>query len=247
MRTEQRVFRFRMVETVYVPPGFHIMASLAAEGCTVSALAGHLLIELALVRVLVAGGAAPVFEMEGQNFVRAPSEAKLMAIGAWDCGVGSLEREGGGAMFRDGIGGAAPILNGMAIFAAIVVRSGGKLAVVRILVAIRASRKLHFVNRIFACGNMTLGAFHLDVLAAQWILGGVVFLDPEQRWLPTVDRMTLGAFPFFRTSVKLPLMRIRCVAVFAVSKGNFLLEVVLQVASRTSNLGMFSQQWVLGF
>jgi len=166
MRAEQRVFRFRMVETVYVSPGLQIMASLAAEGCTVSPLARHLLIELALMRVLVAGGAAPVFEMEGQNFVRAPSQAKLMAIGAGDCGVGSLEREAGGAVFRDGVGGAVPILDGMAILAAVVVRSRSKLTVVRILVAIGASRKLHFVNGVFACGNMTLIALHLNVLAA---------------------------------------------------------------------------------
>jgi hypothetical protein len=68
-----------------------------------------------------------------------------------------------------------------------------------------------------------------------------VFLDAEQRRLPAIDGVAFGAFAIFRTSIKLPFVRIRCVTVFAVRKGELLFEVAINVASDAGNLCMLSE------
>lgn len=65
MCSQQRKLRLRMVEPVDLPPGFHVVASLAAKWGSVRTLSCHLRVELALVRVLVASRASPVLEVEG--------------------------------------------------------------------------------------------------------------------------------------------------------------------------------------
>ena len=68
-----------------------------------------------------------------------------------------------------------------------------------------------------------------------------MFLDAEQRRLPAIDCVAFGAFAILRTSIKLPFVRIRCVAVFAVRKGELLFEVAINVASDAGNLCMLSE------
>ena len=58
----------------------------------------------------------------------------------------------------DGEGRAVKILYGMTILATIVIGIGSKLLVMRVLMTIRASRKLHFVDRIFAGRRVTFVA-----------------------------------------------------------------------------------------
>ena len=55
----------------------------------------------------------------------------------------------------NGEGRAVKVFYGMTILATIVIRGGGKLLVVRVLMAIRASRELHFVDRILAGRRVT--------------------------------------------------------------------------------------------
>ena len=69
--------------------------------------------------------------------------------------------------------------DGVAGFAAIVIRSGGKLIVVRILVAIVAGFKFDFVDGVFARGNMALGAFHFYVHSLERIARRVVLFHAE--------------------------------------------------------------------
>lgn len=66
-------------------------------------------------------------------------------------------------MLFDRVGGAVPIGDRVAIFAAVFVRSSGELIVVCILVTIGAELKLNFVNGVLARGNVALRAVHLDV------------------------------------------------------------------------------------
>ena len=56
---------FRMIETFRIDPGVHVMASLAAQRRTVSALLSHACLELAVVRVRVTSGATAILEMKG--------------------------------------------------------------------------------------------------------------------------------------------------------------------------------------
>ena len=61
------------------------------------------------------------------------------------------------------------ILYGVAAFAAIIVWRAGKLPVVHVLMAIRAVRELHLVNRVLAGWDVTLVAFHFGVFAFECV------------------------------------------------------------------------------
>lgn len=67
-----------------------------------------------------------------------------------------------------------------------------------------------------------------------------MLFDVKQRWLPTINSVTLRALPLFRPLIELILVRIWSVTIFAFGKGNFFLEVILDVASQTSDLSMFA-------
>lgn len=68
------------------------------------------------------------------------------------------------------------ILYGVAVFAAILVRSGGELVVMGVLMAIRARRELNFIDGILACWRVALVASNGGMLSIQWIFrGGVLF------------------------------------------------------------------------
>lgn len=71
------------------------------------------------------------------------------------------------------------ILHGVAVFAAIVVWSSGKLVVVRIFVTVHARGKLHLIDGVFSCGDVAFRAFDCDVLPFQGIARSVVLLHPE--------------------------------------------------------------------
>src|SRR6516164_6990607 len=73
-----------------------------------------------------------------------------------------------------------------------------------------------------------------------------MFFHAKGRRLPPVDVVTLftGAFP--RAVVKLPLVRIWCVAVLASVKRNLFLEVIIQMAGLAGHLGVLAEQRVLG-
>ena len=70
-------------------------------------------------------------------------------------------------------------LDGVAVFASIVVRRTRKLVVMRILVAVEARCKLHFVNRIFARWQVALVAFHLNVFPLERIFRCDVLFHAE--------------------------------------------------------------------
>src|SRR5271157_1083928 len=174
-----------MVEAVDVSPGLEVVASLATKRSSIHPLPRHLLVKLALVRILMTSRAGQVREMERQDGIRAPAQACLMALGTGHSRMGSRERETRVAMFGDRIGCAVPFLDRVAIFTAILERGAGELAVVRILVAVRAECELHFVKRIFACRDVALRAFHINVLAPQRVLGSIVLAHTEKGRLPT--------------------------------------------------------------
>ena len=82
VRSQQRKFRLRMVESIDIYPRFRVVARLASKGYSIRPFARHLLIKLALMRILVATGARPVFEVERHNLVRSPRHPHLVTISA---------------------------------------------------------------------------------------------------------------------------------------------------------------------
>src|SRR5271165_6621902 len=158
-----------MIEAVDVCPGLDVMAGFTTERCAVGALASHAIVELALVRILVTSGAITIFEMIWNDLVGATGGAEFVTVGAGDSHVSAGEGEAGVAMRCDCEGGAMEILHGVARLAAVVVRSGSKLIVVGVLVAVAAVFKLHFVDGVFSGGEVALLTLDGNVSALERI------------------------------------------------------------------------------
>lgn len=91
---------------------------------------------------------------------------------------------------------------------------------------------------------MTLGAFHGNVLALQRVLGAVVLLHAEERRFPAIHGVAFRAFPFFRPSFELTLVRIRLVAVRTIGERQGPLKVAIQMAGHAAHLGVHTEQRV---
>ena len=247
MRAQQREFRFTVIKSVDVPPRLGIVASLAAERRAVRAFSRHAVVELALVRILVAGGTSPVLEFEWQNFVGAAGCTELVAVDASNRRVCAGQGKARGSMLGDGKRGAMEIDHRVAAFALVAIGCGGELIVVGVLVAIAARPKLYFVNRLLARRNVALPALDLDVLALQWITRIVVLLHSEEGGLPAIQIVAFRALAFLWASLKLPLVGIRPVAVVAVRECDLLLEVAVHVARHAGNLGVLAHQGIFRF
>ena len=72
MRAHERELSPGMIKAIDVCPRLGGVAGFTAEGSSIGAFPGHTLVEFALMRILVAGGAGPIFEMERKNFVVRP-------------------------------------------------------------------------------------------------------------------------------------------------------------------------------
>jgi len=104
------------------------------------------------MRICVACRAGLVRKPERQNVLAAMRDSRLMALIARHGEVRTRKRELGLLMLRDGEERPMKVAHGMARLAAIVVWRAGELTIVRILVAIRAARELHLVDRLAARG-----------------------------------------------------------------------------------------------
>ena len=179
MSADQSELCFGMIEAVHVCPGAHAVAGFASEGRAIGAFASHAIVELPFVRIFVAGSTVAVLKMERKNLVCAAAKTSLVTIGAGDGYVCSSQGESRGFVFCDGECGAMKFDDGVTVLAAVVVWCGGELVVVRVSVAIEARAEFHFVDGVFAGGNMALRAFHGNVLALQRVAGNVVFFNAE--------------------------------------------------------------------
>jgi len=165
MGTQQRKLRLRVVKPVDVSPGLHGMAGFATKGLSIRPFPRHFLVEFALMRVLVASRAAHVLEVERENLVRASSKTQLMTIGTSHGRVGSRQWKTRIAVFGDRVRRTVPVLNRVAILAAILKSFASELAIVCVFVAIRTRRKFNFVNRIFPGWDVAFRAVHLNMFA----------------------------------------------------------------------------------
>jgi len=152
MRSKQREFGFRMVEAIHVRPGPHVMAGFAPLRRAIGTAPRHAFFEFAMMDIFMAGRAGPIFEMERQDLVSSSGGANFVAIGARNGGVRAGQGETCFAMFGDRKCGTVKIQNGMTIFAFVVIRSGFKLSVMGVLVAVGASCEFHLIDGVLARG-----------------------------------------------------------------------------------------------
>ena len=170
MSPDQGKFRFRMVEAADIDPGPGTVAGFAAQRGSIGAFLSHALLEFALVRIAVAGRACAVREMERQNLVRSSAKSRLVALRAGDGHVRPGQHKPGVLVLGNGKRRAMKVLYGMAILATVLVGSGGKLLVMRVLMAIRAGRELHFVDGVLAGRRVAFVASDARVLPFERIM-----------------------------------------------------------------------------
>src|SRR6266853_1495338 len=89
------------------------MASFAALRRAVGTAPRHALLEFAMMDILMAAGAGPIFEMERQDFVGPSGSTNFVAIGARNSGVRAGQCKTRLAMFGDCECGAVPIQHGV--------------------------------------------------------------------------------------------------------------------------------------
>ena len=179
MRSRQREFCFRMVESTYVNPGASAVARFAAERRSICFFRRHAIFKFTLVGIGVARSACAVLKMEWQNFVYSSAQACLVAFRAGYGHVGSGQHEMSLLVLGDSKCGAMKILYRVAIFATVLVGRGGKLFIVFILMAICARRELHFVLRIFSGWRVAFVAGNSRMLAFERILRCRVLFHSE--------------------------------------------------------------------
>ena len=213
MSSDQGKFGFRVVEAADVDPGPGAVARFAAQRGPIGALLGHALLEFALVGIGVAGGACAVFEMERQNLVRSSAQARFVTLRAGDGHVRPGQHKAGVLVLGNGERRAMKVLYGVAILATILVRGGGKLLVMRILVAIGAGREFHFVDGVFAGWRMAFVAGDDRMLPLERIMRRRVFLDAKLRWLPALNGVALRTLSLAHPRLELSFMRIGRVAI----------------------------------
>ena len=167
---DQGKIRFRMVEAPNIDPGLGNVAGFAAKGGSIGTFLRHAIFEFAHVGIGVAGGARAVAEMKRQNLIRSPAQAGFVAIRACDSRVRPGQHEMSVLVLGNGERRAMKIFYGVTIFAAIEMRSGGELLVMRILMAISARCKLHFVNSVLSGGRVAFVASDGRMFSLQRIM-----------------------------------------------------------------------------
>lgn len=247
MRAKQRELRFGVVEAIHVSPGAGVVASFATERSAVSAKLCHTVIEFALVRIFVTAGTGQIVPTKRKDPVEAARSARFVAFVARDGSMRASKRITRLAVHGHGIGRDVEVPNGVAVLAAVLMRRRNELAVVLILVAVQTSGKLHFVNRVFACGKMAFGAVDFDVFALERVVGSVVFFHAEERRLPAFHGVAFGAFAFLWARLKLAFVRIGFVTVVAIAERQRLLEVAIEMAIGASNGGVFAKERIFRF
>jgi len=223
------------------------VARFAAQRGSIGALLRHAVLEFALVDILVAGSARAVREMERQNLVRPSAQPHLVTFRAGDGHVRPRQHKVGVLVLRNGEGRTMKVFYSVAILATILVGSSGKLLVMRILMAIRASRELHFVECVLAGWRVAFVASDGRMFSLERVMRRRVLLYAELRWLPAFDGVAFGALSLAHSCQELAFVGIRRMAICALGKGQRLLEISSSVAVATTNFYMRSQKRVFCF
>lgn len=218
------------------------MAGLAPGHVPICLAQRHLFAKFAVVRVFVATRACPVIEAIAHGLRRAGYFPGRMAFRTGNCQMRGDEGKPRLLMLCDRVRGGLESANGVALFAPVVVRRSGELAVVYIFVAIQALCKGDFIPRRSPCGNVAFVAGHRRVFALQWITCRRVLLHAERAWLPAIHRVAGCALTFIGSRSELASVGIRRMAVRALREGHRLFEVRVGVTFGALHLCVLSQQ-----
>ena len=155
------------------------MAGLAPQRGSIGTPLRHAFLELTAMRIGVTCRAGAILEVEWQNLVRAPAQSDFVTCRARDSRVRPGQRKTRVTVLGYRERGSVEVPDRVAILAAILIGRRDELLVVGVLVTIRARRKFHLVDRVFARGRVALFAGHGRMFPLQRIAGGGVLLDAE--------------------------------------------------------------------
>jgi hypothetical protein len=206
----------------------------------------HQCFEAALVRVGVATCACEILPVIARGGFRGEVAGRLVAIAARNCHVASAKPERSFVVPPQAECRGLEPLQIVAILAAIEMGCGGELAGMLIGVAIRAALKLHFEDRVFTSGKMTLRARHRGMLSLQGIRGLGVLREPEFCRFKAVDSVAGRALTAARPLGELPAVGIGPVAIGTLLEWQRLFEISFGVASHTVHLSVLSKQRKFG-
>lgn len=220
------------------------MAGLASQRNPGRAALGHAIRKLAMMHIFMAGDAGQLREVVDRD--RGPSHGFVAFVAGHRC-VAAGERES-----RFLVPGQRDVRRferdaRVALLATIAPRVGGKLAAVRVLVAVDAERKLHFVARLFPGRDMAGFAFDFAVRDDERKAGLGVIGNAECGWLEAFDCMATLAAAMVGAARELALVRVWLVAVRALRVRNRAFEVAIKMAGETWHVGMLPKERVVCF
>ena len=183
--TDQREGSFGMIEARQVRPRLHVVARFASFCGAVLSSLGHLLIEFAAMRILVASRAIEVSEMIRHGFCILSLTAGLVTFSARYGQMSPGKRIVALLMLRNGVGRWTKSSNGVALFAAIFVGRRCELPLMSIAMAVRAFRVSNLVAGRCTGRHVAFAACNARVLAFQRVRALGVLFDSEERRFPT--------------------------------------------------------------
>jgi hypothetical protein len=169
-----------MIETAHVRPRLYVVACFATKWSSIRTATGHAVLEFTFVRINVAGGTTLVLEMKGEHLIKGAAGAEFVALVAWHGHVRARKRECRLAMIGNRERRAVEVLNGVAAFAAVLIRRRGELPFVNIFVAIQTGREFHLINCVFTRGNVAFRTIYRCVLAQQGIFRSGMFFHAKE-------------------------------------------------------------------
>jgi len=133
----------------------------------------------------------------------------------------------------------------MALFAAVVPRSTGKLALMLIGMAIDTKRKLHLEPGIISRRHMTCCALHARMRKSEGEVGLCMVGGRERRRTPTLNGMAAFATSTVRPFCKLAAVWIRLMAIHTGIVRNRRFEVSTLMTTQTGHLEVLSHQRIV--
>ena len=223
------------------------MASFAAQHAPISTLLRHALSKFATVRILVTARAGAVLEAIRHQLHRVPRLVHRVAFRASDGQMRASKRIAAFLMLRDGVCRGLKAGDDVTRFALAIVWRCGKLAQVRVCVAVHAFGKCDLVASGSASRHVAFRAQDGRVLARQRVGRGSVRLRVEERRPPTIHGMARGTFSLVLTSGKLATVRIGLVTIRTFCECHHPLEISARVAEQAIHFRMFSEQRIFRF
>ena len=222
------------------------MASFASRRRSISPHHRHACLELRLVGVFVATGAAQILPAINYGGFWFEFRRFLVAVATGNGNVSSSQQKVRVLMTRQCKRGRLVSFQIVAAVTGVEVRSGGKLGGMLIGVTIRAVLEFDVEYGLPSPRNMALRTLHLGMSTLQRVWAQGVVFNGERRRFPALDGMARSALSAVGALGELPVMRIVSMAIQALREDQRLFEVAIGVTLHAVHTRVFSQQRILG-